>query len=150
MLVYEDTPTGLRAKRSLDLLPLSLPACKTRLWRWDLFENPWLREYAAKEASRADIILLSAHGRDELPPGLREWLNRWLTIKEDRPYALGLLLDGNAAWEPERERVVQFVRRLAAAAGVDFFNSSEKPGAGAESPRVPFEFCFNGETELND
>src|SRR4051812_35770764 len=102
MLVYEDTETGLRGKRSLDLLPLSPSESPftIKLWRWDLFRDPWLREQAGLEASRADIILLCAHGQQELPEAVRDWLKRWLILGEEHPYALGLLLDEDDSLEP--------------------------------------------------
>ena len=70
VVAYEDTSTGWRAVRSRDLLPGPISTEQSiarRLWRWDLLGVPLLNQRAAREASRADVILLSAHGIGELP-----------------------------------------------------------------------------------
>src|ERR1035441_3122721 len=68
LLLYEDLSTALRAKHSLDLLPLQLggdAALGTRLWRLDLLGKSMLAEQAAIEGAAADVIILSLHGRSE-------------------------------------------------------------------------------------
>jgi hypothetical protein len=123
-LLYEDSATGLRAKRSLDLLPGQYklePAINTRLWRCDLLAANLLREQAAREAANADVIILSLHGRNELPIHVRQWLSLWLNYKEARPYALGLLLDPDAACQGAANAVSVYVRTAAEAAGAEFF-----------------------------
>src|SRR5664280_196467 len=85
LLLYEDLRTALRAKHSLDLLPLQLggdAALGTRLWRLDLLGKSLLAEQAAIEAAAADVIILSLHGGSELLPAARDWLNRWLDHKD--------------------------------------------------------------------
>lgn len=70
LLVYEDFGTALRAQHSLDLLPppfLTEVGLNTRMWRLDLLGVPLLREQAALEAVAADLIIVSLHGREELP-----------------------------------------------------------------------------------
>ena len=126
LLVYEDFGTALRAKHSLDLLPLPFiteARLNTKLWRLDLLGEPLLRERAALEAAVADLIIMSLHDRDELRADAREWLNRWLDEKENRPYALAVLLDP----EPDNSRpdhpVLAYMKGIAAAAAADLFCS---------------------------
>jgi hypothetical protein len=122
LLLYEDTATGLRAKRTLDRLPGHLQAgMSPRLWRVDLLGVPLLREQIAVEAAGCEIVLLSLHGRDALPGTVRVWLDRWLEHKLDRPYALGLLLDPPLTDQDETHPIVAFVRGATAGAGVDLF-----------------------------
>lgn len=124
VLVYEDCGTGLRAKHSLDLLPAQFgpeAGIHTRLWRCDLLRAALLAEQAAIEAAEADVIILSFHGRGELPLVLRECLSRWLEQKEDRPYALGVLLDAEAASQGGHHPVIAYAQQVAAAAGADLF-----------------------------
>lgn len=62
LLLYEDLGTALRAKHSLDLLPVPFiteAGLSTKLWRLDLLSQPLLREQAALEAAAADLIILS-------------------------------------------------------------------------------------------
>jgi hypothetical protein len=124
LLLYEDLSTALRAKHSLDLLPLQLgadAALGTRLWRLDLLGKSMLAEQAAIEAAAADVIILSLYGRTALRPAARDWLNRWLDHKEDRPYALAALLDPEPAHPGGDDPVVDYLKRFAEAAGADLF-----------------------------
>ena len=124
LLLYEDLGTALRAKHSLDLLPLQLggdAALGTRLWRLDLLGKSMLAEQAAIEGAAADVIILSLHGRTALRPAARDWLNRWLDHKEDRPYALAALLDPEPAHPGGDDPVVDYLKRFAEAAGADLF-----------------------------
>jgi hypothetical protein len=129
LLVYEDSDTGLRAMHVLDNLPREvLPdqAITTRLWRCDLLRAGLLREQAAIEAAGSDVIVLSVHGGDELPLEVRQWLVRWGEQKEDRPYAMGVLLDARQGPDPIRE----YVENLVAGEEVDlFFGSHDAPVA---------------------
>jgi len=126
LLLYEDVSTALRAKHSLDLLPIPFiteAGLSTKVWRLDLLGEPLLKEQAALEAAAADLIVLSVHGRDELRAEAREWLNRWLDHKADRPYALALLLDPETAAAGPDNPVVEYVKAIASAAGADLFCS---------------------------
>ena len=114
LLLYEDLGTALRAKHSLDLLPgqLGLKAgWGTRVWRLDLLGEPLLAEQAAIEATAADVIILSLHGRSELRAEARE----------DRPCALAALLDPEPAQPGGDNPVVAYLKRVAEAAHADLF-----------------------------
>jgi hypothetical protein len=122
LLLYEDLGTALRAKKSLDLLPVQLGAeggLYTWLWRLDLLGEPLLAEQAAIEAVAADVIILSLHGRTELRAEVRHWLSRWLDHKEDRPYALAALLDAEPAQPRGDHAVAAYLKQVAKAAGAD-------------------------------
>ena len=111
VILYEDSATGLRAKCFVDGLSndsqlTSTP--NTQLWRCDLLETPLNREQAAVESAEADVILLSLHGRSGALDAATELLNRWQDHKENRPYALGLLLDSDSKSEIEH----QFLSRV--------------------------------------
>ena len=130
LLLYEDFGTALRATHSLDLLPVSFiteSGMHTNLWRLDLLGEPLLREQAAREAAAADLIILSLHGHDRLQANARDWLNRWLDYKENRPYALAVLLDPGTANAGPDHPVVAQVKQIAAAAAADLFYSFCQP-----------------------
>jgi len=131
IILYEDFGTGLRAKRSLDLLPGHLRAnakLSTRLWRTELLSDPFLCEQAAREAAAADVVILSMHGQGALPVEVQAWLSCWLRHKEKRPYALGVLLDPAEVKQGGENAVVGYMQRLAATAQVDlFYGFSEAP-----------------------
>jgi hypothetical protein len=126
LMLYEDFGTALRAKHSLDLLPVSFiteSGMRTNLWRLDLLREALLRDQAAREAAAADLIILSLHGHDRLQADAWEWLSRWLSYKEDRPYALAVLLDPGTANAGPDHPVVAQVKQIAAVAGADLFYS---------------------------
>jgi hypothetical protein len=124
LLLYEDFGTALRARHSLDLLPTSFiteAGWRTNLWRLDLLGEPLLAEQAAIEAAAADVIILSVRGRNEPQAEVRNWLNRWLDHKEDRPYALAVLLDPEPTQRGSDNPVVVYLKRVAEAAHADLF-----------------------------
>ena len=124
VIVYEDTDTGLRAKRCLDLLPANFrmePQITIRLYRVDLLQPSLLREQAAIEAAAADVVIVSLHGGTELNPVVGKWMERWLQLKEERPYALGLLLDPMAARKGSSDPVIRHVQCLFHSTDVEIF-----------------------------
>ena len=124
LILYEDFATGLRAKCSLDLLlsQCRMETCfRTKIWKVDLLSEPLLREQAAIEAAGSDVILLSVHGRGNVPAAMLDWVSRLLHYKEDRPYAIGLMLDPDVATPAAHNAVRAHLQQVAAAAGVDFF-----------------------------
>ncbi len=131
MILYEDLGTGLRAKRSLDLLPDHLRAnakLSTKLWRLQLLSDPLLSEQAAREGAAADVIILSVHGRSALPVEVETWLGSWRRHKQPRAYALGVLLDAAEVSQGSENPVVSYMQQVASDAGVDlFYGFSEAP-----------------------
>ncbi len=131
MILYEDFGTGLRAKRSLDLLPGQLRAnakLSTKLWRIQLLADPLLSEQAAMEAAAADVIILSVHGQSALPAEVEAWLSCWLRYKQQRSYALGVLLDSREVSQGSDNPVVGHMQQVAATAGADlFYGFAESP-----------------------
>jgi hypothetical protein len=81
VLVYEDFSTGLRARQAFEQVVRQLEMeadFNVDLWEFDLLREPALRERAAKEAAKANILFLSAHGQGELPGTVNLWLKQWL------------------------------------------------------------------------
>jgi len=137
VILYEDLGTALRAKRALDLLPDKFRAhtdLSTKLWRVELLTDTLLRERAAVEAAAADVIILSLHGGSGLPAPVTEWLGRWLNHKQDRPYAIGVLLDPELANTDGSKAAVVSVEQMAEAGHADLFcGFCEVPGSELEA-----------------
>ena len=136
-LVYEDAQTGLRAKQALESLAehLKLEAdFHIGLSRFDLLREPAFRELAAREAEHADILLLSAHGRDVLPPGVLSWLEQWLARHGADPRALVLSFDPDAEGSPGANQTLALVETAAQPGGVDVFpHFGETPRSDREA-----------------
>lgn len=136
LVVYEDLATGKRAKAMLDGLSkrfgLSL-GLTTKLWRFDHLQVPWLQEQAAVEAAGADVIILSVHRKTEMSEMEREWMNRWLDHKEDRPYMFCVLLGSESGGAATDNPLLAEMKGFATAAGVDFFSDAgETPFAATD------------------
>ena len=124
LVLYEDSSTGLRGKRSVEVVPEKLhldQGFNTRLWRWDQLQDPVFQQQAAEEGDAADVIILSAHGGGDLPWAVQNWLKRYLFQKHDRCCAIGVLLDAESIPDGAENRVLTFLKRLAAAAGAELF-----------------------------
>ena len=126
LILYEDVGTGLRAKQALDLVPgrFGLDAqwgWRLKLWKLALLDEPVVCERSAMEGAAADVIILSVHGRAGVPPAARDWLERWLHYKQDRPYALGVLLDTEEAPQGSENPLVAYCMEIAVGAGADLF-----------------------------
>ena len=162
MMVYEDTWAGLRARQALEGLPRSSEgdrAYRLRLWRWELLCDPLLKERAVEDARNADVILISAHSRCQLPKIVGDWLARWLARRQPRPYALGLLVDGDTHNEVPGGKTCRFVQCLAKTRSADFYGwadqSFEVPdqiqarqfARGASTPCIP-ELIIRKATQL--
>lgn len=123
-IFYEDLAAGLRAKQTLDLLESQLPVSggmRVQFWRFDLLNEPALREEVANAAMGADLVLLSAHGQHGLPEDVSVWIREWLGRRTDEPPALVVLLDASSEGMPKVNESLAWLRRAAEPAGVEVF-----------------------------
>lgn len=123
-LIYEDLATGLRAKRVCDRLRFLLghqPEVHLNLWRFDLFRVAAWQEPALKAAARADMVVVSAHGRGVWPEAVSSWLVRWLELGSDAPPALVVSLDTDAKGSDTANQLLAGLRLAAGPAGVVLF-----------------------------
>lgn len=123
-LAYEDLLTGLRAKRVLDRVLKSAGDCvlpRLQLLRFDLLGYPELHYWAAREAAQADLVVLSSHGKTELPEAVKSWLDLWLCRRGDRPSALVASLDERFQHRAEDSPIITHLRGLAAESGSALF-----------------------------
>src|SRR5262245_13270015 len=110
---YEDFQTGERAMQSCKRLLEQLAdqfEFSTKVWKFDILRMPKLRDLAAQDMAEADLVLISAHGRGELPSELRRCLGTLPGRKRCGAKALVALLDradGSAAEESPAHRYLQ-------------------------------------------
>jgi len=129
LVLYEHLGTALRAKRSPRPFAGQRGAqtgLHTRLWRLDLLPPALAGGASGHRGARG--------GRDHLVPPQAQafcrpkcanWLNRWLDHKEDRPYALAVLLSGQNQLAPaSRSPVVAYLQRVAETAHANRFCES--------------------------
>lgn len=80
LIAYEDFETGKHAKQTYDFLSENLGRechMANQMWKFEVLSIPKLREIAVRDATVADIIILSSHGR-ELPDYVVKWIESWL------------------------------------------------------------------------
>jgi hypothetical protein len=64
-----------------------------QMWLFNELRVPQLRGIAAGEASRADLVIISAHHAQSFPSEVQDWFKLWLGQKGSRPAALLALFD---------------------------------------------------------
>src|SRR5215813_3713240 len=84
VITYEDLETGKRAMKTYDYLVEHLgDQClfTNQMWKFDVLAVSKLKDIAAKDAAAADIIIVAAHKRNELPTEVKSWIQQWLSYK---------------------------------------------------------------------
>ena len=124
VIAYDDVPAGQRAMHTLADLGRDFADevdLGPQLWRFEYLEDPDWRALAAKDAIKADIIIISTTGEGELPAAVESWLAACLTQKHGTSAAVVALLGTvDNMDEPDSPRF-QFLQRAAIEAGLDFF-----------------------------
>ncbi len=119
VIAYEDLETGKRAMKTYDYLVEHLgDQClfSNQMWKFDVLVVPKLKEIAAKDAAAADIIIVSAHEGNDLPPEVKAWAELWLSYRA-RPSALVGLFEGESVDFPVRDYLASVAKR----ANIEFF-----------------------------
>lgn len=124
-ILYEDFATGLRANILFERIVSHLnlpPESEVELLRLDLLRDASLLSAAAQTAANSELIILSAHGREHLPPDFEKWVNEWTTLKNAGPCAFVILLDGKADEPKIGSRILDQLQRTAGLTGVQVFH----------------------------
>jgi hypothetical protein len=78
-IAYEDLEAGKRAKEMCDFVAQNLGhewTLDSELWSFRALGVPQLRDIAADNAVKGDIIIVSCHG-GHLPAEVTEWIESW-------------------------------------------------------------------------
>jgi hypothetical protein len=142
LIVYEDFETGKQAKRTFDFLAEQLKdQCQftTQMWKFDVLNIPKLREMAAKDAGSADIVIISCHGRSELPPEVRAWIELWLAEK-NHAIALVALVNTEPGLTVETNSLQKYLGDVALRGGMEFFAQPDELMQTVRSPQPPSSY----------
>jgi hypothetical protein len=128
VMVYDDAPAGFNAMR---LFRRIQTACREeapaacQLWRFDVLGFGILREFTARAAAEADIVIIAASEPRWIPLEIGRWIASWTDYRVERPGALvGLFGEGE---NPDHDLAGLYLERVAEQAGMDLFLRS---GAG--------------------
>jgi hypothetical protein len=120
VLVYEDFTAGVRARwfceRFVRLLDVGLEEAN---WSFDALRIREIMKGAAGTARKADLVMLSVSGRNELPGTIERWLDMWVWLLDSEDPALVALFDASASRYTCSIRA--YLGSVAREAGIDFF-----------------------------
>jgi hypothetical protein len=123
LLMYEDLATGNKAMRVLDSLRHHCDrdvSFHSDMWKFDTLRSAAICRLAAQDAAGADVVVISAHGSEELPDELKAWFRQWTQHRAVHPTALVALLDHSAEFLRELDPARGYLEKVAHHAGLEF------------------------------
>jgi hypothetical protein len=133
VIAYEDFETGKQAKKTYDFLTEQLGEefqFNNQMWKFDVLAVPKLRAMAAKDATLADIIIVSAHGHGDLPVEVKSWVEMALADGIQAIGLVGLFDDSEFQDNPART----YLASVAQTANIEFFS---QPGQWPSDESAP-------------
>jgi hypothetical protein len=131
VIAYEDFETGKHAKETYDFLAQNIGRdCQltNQMWKFDVLSIPKLREIAMRDATTADIILISCHG-DPLPEYVTKWAESWV-MQGTHALALVALFDRPETQGGTVKSVREYLAAIAKRSQMEFFAQPDIwPGA---------------------
>lgn len=124
VVAYEDFETRNRALHLYDHLAQQLLDdydFQCSWWKFDHLANATLRQQAADAAVEANMVILSIHAHEELPPTHTLWLEDWISRRFHRKAALVVMLAGASTSEDEAAPALAYLQNAARLARMDFF-----------------------------
>jgi hypothetical protein len=142
LVAYEDVAGGRRAQELLGRLTKAFPKEDSdwlccAMWKFNEQTTPQRVEIAAEQATKADLIIIATHEREDLPPVLEEWVRRWLLKKAGRSCALVTLLERDESDTDGSQGVRSYFETVAQRAELAFFaddGNGRLDGAMKETP----------------
>jgi hypothetical protein len=135
LITYEDFETGKHAKRTYDFLVENLGRdCQmtNQMWKFDVLSIPKLREIAVRDATQADIVIISSHGL-ELPEQVGKWVESWL-MEGTGALALVALFDRPEPAASGSVSVREYLAGVAKRGHMEFFaQPDEWPGSNSQA-----------------
>lgn len=128
VIAYEDFAAGKHAKETYDYLVNELGEdyeFNNQMWKFDVLNHPKMQEMAVKDATRADLIIISTHGSGELPPEVKSWIGEWMTQKS-RAKGLAVLVNDANRKRMSPTAVNSYLKAVAREAQMDFFAQPEE------------------------
>jgi hypothetical protein len=142
LIAYEDFETGKHAKKTYDFLVENLGRechLTNQMWKFDVLSIPKLREIAVRDATMADIIIISSYGR-ELPQHISNWIESWLLQGTGALALVALFEDSQTASRKSLSTVKEYLAGVAKRGSMEFFaQPDEWPGSSHVDRPFPFD-----------
>ncbi len=122
VIVYENLVSAARALRACEFLRGEIGeavSVEVQIWKMHLLADGDSRRAAAHASSLADVVIVSASGREQIPASFRQWMEAWMQPDHCGRAALFALFGehiGDGALS-----VASYLRRKTILNGVDFF-----------------------------
>jgi hypothetical protein len=139
LVAYEDFAAGKRAIAMLKRVDSQCggPGQLTHMmWRFDVLADGDFFDLAVQEALAADIIVIATREGGSLPQRIRDWIARWLLMKQSRPQALVATLDYPRAKPAGAGSVLPYLTKLALFGKMQFFANGGGHSHGFDPTRI--------------
>ena len=134
VIVYENVVSAARALRACDILRGDGPdeiTLSIKVWKTDQLGVEDDRDCAAEAAAQADIVIVSASGREEISPFLRMWTESW--FEREKVCAGSLLTLFGDHIGPYLLSLAAYLRQKSAPRGIRFFSHPGLDGYDIET-----------------
>jgi hypothetical protein len=112
---------------------------RCNLWRFDVLGDAAMQRIAVRDATQADLIVLSTRTLADLPEPVKAWIETWSPRKLNTDSALVWLSSRTPGAVEGPRSLAQYLREVAQRSGMEFFAYAGEEEAGAELERA----CFN-------
>lgn len=123
VIIYENVVSAARALRACEILRSEIPSdasLEINVWKMSGLGVSQCRAKSASAAARADVVIVSASGREEQPACMPIWVDEWLARTTGSGAALFTLLGDHAT--PGAISFASWLREKSATSGIDFFS----------------------------
>jgi len=138
MIAYDALAAGQRAFQlfsRLDQEHVEGVHFQVQFWRFDLLSDPAWREFAAVDLTKADMIIIAASRKSDLPMHVQTWLSKCLAGRKTNDAAILALFGTEEEMDGAESPRLQFLQSIARAAGLAFFAPLQHE-ADATAPSV--------------
>jgi len=97
-----------------------------KAWRFEELARARVLRQAVRVAAKADVLLIALRETEAVPPVLRAWAEGWLPQRAGRPGALVALIGVGFQPGGRRGSAHEFLKRVAAKAGLDYLPRERK------------------------
>jgi hypothetical protein len=91
------------------------------LWNFQVLAIPEISNSAAHVAAQADFVIVSMHGKAELPAETKRWIESWSRLIADSKPVLVALLDQSETRRGTAASTLDYLRNVADRKGISFY-----------------------------
>lgn len=142
VLVYEDFEMAIHGKHAHDIFAREVAGgdghTDLAMWRFNLLQLPEMAALATHHAARADVVIVAPRNLNQLPPAVKEWLERWPPDRSAEGGALVILFHPESPTTSDACGEALLLWRAAERARMDFCCAAtdrQQPGRATGSKR---------------